>query len=270
MAQASDLKIAVETHQGEEESEKAVSRASRSGQHVFTHAPAQQSANSIDGNYGGCILGTASGVKHIQLSDAQPRGAGFRAASPNLVGTQIEFQTSPALFFGSYHRGGFDKTILQRVVAYTNGGRIPFVLAGDFNQDPESEEVQFWCGLLEATVLLAHGGPTCAASGGAPSTLDYLMVSKELRPLFLSCWVDWAVPFGPHAAIRFQMARCPRKACVAKQIVPMKLPEPLPERPLTEKGWEEARAEANKVISHDFFSRPSAETRRESYRQPPA
>ena len=131
--------------------------------------------------------------------------------------------------------------------ALTHGGEVPFILYGDFNEQPSQLAASGWLEALQATVV-SPGEPTC--SMGPWREIDFLVVTASLSGL-IKATVDWEVPWGPHGAIRVQVQRETRAWSISRPLVPRDLPGPLQgplppnaTRPSPEARWEAAWAKA--------------------------
>jgi len=123
--------------------------------------------------------------------------------------------------------------VLEELALCTQGGVIPFVCLGDWNAPPAEVGRRPEVAALSAGLLLPPVEfPTChAAARAVPSTIDFGLISDVLRPLAPeSLTVDYAVPFGTHAAISLRLARNPDlllgRVPVAARAVPPPVPRP--------------------------------------------
>ena len=93
-----------------------------------------------------------------------------------VVGTQIAMSGIDVLLFCTHHRGGIDVQILSTISSATANGRIPFVMYGDFNAEPDELGELDWLSSVDATIVGPFVG-TCRSAGvvadGMAGTLTF-------------------------------------------------------------------------------------------------
>ena len=141
-------------------------------------------------------------------------------ASPMVVGTQVAMSGIDILIFRTYHRGGIDVQVLSDVSKATANGRVPFIMYGDFNAEPDELRALEWLSSVDAVIAGPFVG-TCRSSGAAADgrNIDFLVISNCIAPLVVSAEAVWSVPFAPHCAIKLTLRREPR---LVKETIPVK------------------------------------------------
>lgn len=77
----------------------------------------------------------------------------------------------------------------------SKGGKVPFILLADFNEDPHTLAEPSWGSLLRAT-FVAPSHVTCRQGNG--SIIDFALISDCLVPSVTSLESVTCVDFGPH------------------------------------------------------------------------
>jgi len=57
------------------------------------------------------------------------------------------------MIFGSYHRGGFNESLMEQVLGFTQGGQREFIMFGDFNAEAKVIDEGPWLSALGAQRL---------------------------------------------------------------------------------------------------------------------
>ena len=86
-------------------------------------------------------------------------------------------------------------------MALTDQGRIPFILAADFNATPSEVNMSLWATTLRATVF-SPGRRTCTTR-----EIDFFLVSEVLAGAIIGVEECWANPLATHAMVRLVMSR---------------------------------------------------------------
>ena len=129
----------------------------------------------------------------------------------------------------------------------TDGGRILYIARADFNATPEQLHPS---GLLSALrgVIVASGHPTCKSGEGWE--LDYFVVHEDIAKLCKVSRPDWAVPFGPHAAVWLKIAGRPHDMFkLAVRHLPKKLPLVPTDQPFDHQGWQLSKEQAKEWVT---------------------
>ena len=216
-------------------------------------SPASPSELAIVGSNGGAACLARKCIRALPLETAEPDGHIWISPVQDLVGVQVSLGKIEALVFGGYNRGGPCEHIFQAIFAATLGGKLPFIYLADMNCDPGAADLGSWARALAAKIVVAgKGEPTLrAGKGKTDTTIDMMIVSECLYPLVLSFWIDWEVPFSPHAALHVVLARRAELQVARVLASPAALPEPAlgDQEPACDNSlWEEAAVSANKFV----------------------
>ena len=251
--QTADFKGTNEIHQNEEKLARTIARLDRLGGHNWFCSPAEGSDKSDKGTFGGTLLGATTVVKQTPLHDHHHfQGAFWNNGGVHLCGVQCGIRGGTVQVYMGYHKDGPNKAIFETLARNTGGGRNPFIFMGDFNADSSHEQVLDWACRLGAVIVIPPSG-TCISKGHA-STIDYIMISHGLESLLTEMSVDYAVPFSPHAAVRFGMRMDLDFCMVTVERIPRRLPEPLANQPLTDEIWGQAKEfDAKRSSVKPFF-----------------
>ena len=111
------------------------------------------------------------------------------------------------MFFASYHRGGLSTDVLAQVTRQSHRGVLPFILFGDFNDEPAAFSQIDWLDAMSASIV-DPGQRMCSA--GAGRKIDYCIVSNSLLPIVNMLEVSWQVPFSPQTALTLWLSRNPK------------------------------------------------------------
>lgn len=140
-----------------------------------------------------------------------------------VTGIFVQLRSIMFPIFGLYGRNGLSspETVqaLQEVNHFTQGGRVPFLLAGDFNATPQEFEASGWLAKLQAQVVHT-GKPTCTKR-----CIDYIVVSTRLRGLVVDLQQSWAFNIPPHASLRLALSRDKADFLTWAPRVPSRLPD---------------------------------------------
>ena len=130
------------------------------------------------------------------------------------------FLEGDVVLIGAYCRNGETEAKMRQVAMWTRGGRIPFIMAADFNKPVAELQKMPWLGILKAQIITpkTDGNVTCHQGGG--SLIDYFIVSDCLRDYIVEAWGDSKVPNGPHDRICLSIRRSPQAAVERVRIVP--------------------------------------------------
>ena len=84
---------------------------------------------------------------------------------------------------------------------------LPWMFVGDWNVPPAIMESSHWLTYVGGVVLRPDGVDFTCAVGDEGTFLDYAVVSWDMKPWISAMWGDPVVPWKPHIAVRFQIAR---------------------------------------------------------------
>ena len=197
----SDAWVAVETHwepRAEPLGRQRIRDFAQAGWQTIT-GPPQRSLTSSTGTYGGVLAGIRNHLAFVPGAGARRlpeiRASTWWAENPYLVGFQIGMQGFDFLVFGTYHRGGVNIELLSEISKATHRGRVPFLLAGDFNDTSDVLERTGWLEAVGARIVGPYEG-TCKGSQGSCRCIDMCIISECLAPLVMDVQIDWQVPFA--------------------------------------------------------------------------
>ena len=100
------------------------------------------------------LAGVRRHLHQSKLYDDIVKPFGLISAKRDLVGMQISIPGSAILIFGCYHRGGLDPEVQAGISQATQGGQLPFIVMGDFNEEPSKLLQDSW---LEKMGAKHHG-----------------------------------------------------------------------------------------------------------------
>ena len=214
---ASDCWMAVETHWHPAKSPQGGRTLREYGKLGWNLVcgPPQPSRESQSGCWGGVLAGVRKHLSFMPLAGAlllpEVRGTAWEADSAFLAGYQVAMTGYDLLVFGSYHRDGVNLSILSQVSARTHNGQLPFVLFGDFNDEPGVLDSTGWLARVDGVVLTAGGGTCASAHGrGEGRCIDYALVSRCIATSVVLLDKTWQVPFSPHAGLTLHLSRNPK------------------------------------------------------------
>ena len=122
----------------------------------------------------------------------------------------------------------FNSSVLQQVFLAVANFSGPSVVVGDWQMEPSTLASSPWISKLGLRILVPQGASfSCKAGPGR--LIDFCVVSNQIYD-FLDAFLDFAVPWTPHAALRISMPYRPRSCMVPK----LRLPRPLPALPLND------------------------------------
>jgi hypothetical protein len=98
--------------------------------------------------------------------------------------------------------------ILGEVADYLAGLRVPWVIAGDWNLQPQDRALQAWVSCVGG-VIWGPGEATC--SSGRGSEIDFVVVSRGLGLCQHQASVDHLAPIAPHSPVKL-IVNTPRLA----------------------------------------------------------
>eukprot|EP00972_Heterocapsa_arctica_P054245 7994625-Heterocapsa_arctica.AAC.1 len=93
---------------------------------------------------------------------------------------------------------GINLDIMQTIGQFVMLLRTPWVLAGDWNMEPETIKAAGWLHQFGGEVI-APSEHTC--SKGMGNTLDFFVVSCSLRPFVKSIGTWQDSPISPHSPV---------------------------------------------------------------------
>ena len=197
-----DVAIASETHVQGTKLDKALRAMRHDAQRFPFFSPPVNSADSETGTNGGIIGGTRQMRQHCPTTEDTPYETAWQSTFTFMAATQLALQGTDILVMGAYHRGGLRDDMLAEAHRITRGGRLHFIYMADFNASPDEVRDSGWPDRLQASVITAgkDNEPTCQ-QGSHASCIDFAIVSDTLLPLIQSFTIDWAVPWGHHAAL---------------------------------------------------------------------
>ena len=247
-----DVSLWVETHLDKNASQNFAKQAAAQGM-TATVAP------SLKNQGGAALLAKSHLVQRAMPSDsAQEKW--WEAAAPNIVAKEVPTKEGDIILAASYHRGGIDSEILKQMEVLTQGGERDFILFGDFNAPCQDEQLCTWMKKVAVEPLLAgQGAPTCTPSRGAPSTIDFAVMSARLLCRVRRFDISWCVPWAPHAKLRMWITRKSQRAkgwCLA---APPKIPAEIFDEDKFQEIWKDKEAEAEQKITEEKFAKQTAE-----------
>ena len=111
-----------------------------------------------------------------------------------MVAKNFRLQGADALIMGSYHRGQFNTTILDKAAVWSKDGALPFILLGDFTDSASNITLTSWAQSVGAVVATPDAEATCNTSRREPSFLDFAVLSEYLFGLIQAFVVEKGVP----------------------------------------------------------------------------
>ena len=135
---------------------------------------------------------------------------------------------------------------------------VPFVAAGDWNLSPSELNATQWPQSLQAeTVAPENVEFTCTM--GQMRIIDFLVVSKVMRPLVTRVLGDLSFKWSPHVGVSFQLSMRPRSLHVKKLVKPLPLFEGarasthcMPKRMSWSCAWQQAQLVVPKIVVRDL------------------
>ena len=193
--QRPDLVLVQETHLDSGGTASMIQQMGHFGYRV-TCAPAARTGRG--GTSGGLAIFCRSHLDARLITEQVQDGAGFLAVALRVQGCDL-FVVTVYLKSGEGFQSAANAALLGRLIPFLRSVRGAYLAAGDYNEDFEtlvntnvaSEAKGTWVG---------PGCPTLVGGG----QIDFGLVSRSLAP-FTSVSLDWATPFKPHAALRWQM-----------------------------------------------------------------
>ena len=147
--------------------------------------------------------------------------------TPWLSGTFIYLKNQPILVVGGYVRGCMKSPeasdFFSELMALTDRGRIPFILAADFNATPGEVNTSLWATTLRASVY-SPGRRTCTAR-----EIDFFLISDVLDTAIIGVEESWANPLATHAMVRLVVSRSSSGFMMQAPRTPVELPHLSPE-----------------------------------------
>ena len=138
-------------------------------------------ASENGGTQGGALVMLQHHLASSPLRGATLVAGGWKSPYSKVAGAQLSCQGHDILVLSGYHRGGLDPSLMDEVARATLGGTLPFILACDWNCTPEEVTAAGWPQSLLATLaVVAAPQTTCNSSRGAPSRIDFFLVSAFL------------------------------------------------------------------------------------------
>ena len=167
-------------------------------------------------------MNTSAGVgiyiRHHHRAQHVPDLQTHRTQGVNMHYKGGQFLLAEAYFHDNVGLNGDNTNLFMTIVGHAYDHDLPLMLVGDFNLTPtafiESGLLDKWnLHILQFT----GGGEPMTCTTGARRCLDYVIVSESLLPLTTRVSLDWAVPFGPHCLLRWDMATRPATVLVRTQ-----------------------------------------------------
>ena len=159
---------------------------------------------------GGMPSGGVAIVAKAELGLVPACGLDTRIAPHRAIGGAIDVPTVGHVALVAVYLDVADKwgsgnlAIMAQVGAFLSTAELPFVVGGDFNNDPATcADLSFheWLG----SVVVAPETGTCRSSAGAWSVIDYAIVNASLAWFVQKVTVDDSWPAGPHRPVRYLM-----------------------------------------------------------------
>eukprot|EP00439_Symbiodinium_sp_Y106_P018184 s10184_g2.t1 len=193
--QRPDLVLVQETHL---DSGGTAGMCQQMGNFGYRVACAPAARTGRGGTSGGLAIFCRSHLDARLITEQVQDGAGFIAVALRVKGCDL-FVVTVYLKSGEGFQSAANAALLGRLIPFLRSIRGAYLAAGDYNEDFEtlvntnvaSEAKGTWVG---------PGCPTLIGGG----QIDFGLVSRSLAP-FTSVSLDWATPFKPHAALRWQL-----------------------------------------------------------------
>ena len=196
-----------ETHMGEKETSQAVQYYSTRGWKAYG-IPAHPTGQG--GTTGGFL--TLHSTRHLthQAQYFTDAGNGWTSIGLQRDNFQV-FIIQIYLRTGETLQSTGNSLILSHLLAYLHHLKAPFIIGGDWQNDPEA---------LAATVIQSKFKAAILDTGGSAtlqgSQLDFLLVSNSLVGS-LQVKASWEVPWKPHCAIEVSFD-CTQPALAVQQL----------------------------------------------------
>ena len=175
---------------------------------TLTGAPAVRT--SREGSSAGVCVAARAG---ISVGDI---GGSFDLSPPSypgrLSGAWIQAGPDTGMIFLSvylHHTEGAslrNKSILKRAISVAHGYGCPWIIAGDFNADPE-HILAHWFEALERSngYIVATKEPTHSPTNGIHRTIDFAICSSQAHDWVKEMQVDLGYEVSPHRAVRMSI-----------------------------------------------------------------
>ena len=123
-----------------------------------------------------------------------------------------------------------NKALLRRALSVAASYGSPWLIAGDFNCEPDFV-LSHWADALERAnaYIVATAEPTHRPSAGAHRTLDFAICSHHVNDWVLDTQVDLGFEAAPHRAVRLRIRAEPGNYLVQQRAKPRHIPK---ERPI--------------------------------------
>ena len=167
-------------------------------------------------------LGKSSGV--AVLWDRKMVGVSDVAGGPAMAGSEHRFSWTTLTvqglklhvgsFYGDVRSQAATEAMIEGAMGLVESGDL-WAIGGDFNV-PASEMIRWFGGRGKLEVVRA-GTPTCFSSGGAPTELDYLLVSPDMRRLVAGCHAVERTLLATHLPVVLKIAVGGRVEPLAKR-----------------------------------------------------
>ena len=184
-----------ETHLGVETLNAKVQFLNTRGKRTLA-MPAQPTGNG--GTHGGLMLVYDRDDMIHKVADFSENGHGWLAA-------QWAFQDWSIIIVGVYMKSGeniqghTNAKVWASLIAFLRNLQVPYVVLGDFNEDPD--EVQKTKILDKAEGIILRTGKETTLQG---SEIDWGFISKNYAPI-ATMESDWDVPCRPHCRLHVSL-----------------------------------------------------------------
>ncbi len=195
LCSGADAWLLAESHLRGQPLTYSMEKCRRAGWSVFG-SPAERSASSAKGTYGGVMAASLQHHAFMPIASAAPRQHGFIDQDWNLTGFSARLRGWSLLVLVGYARHGLVDRLLRGVHGLTQGGKLPFLLFADFNRSPAYVQALPAIELRKARVTVAKGAEmTCDQGEG---TRIYFCVHSDGLRCLLDLTSNIAVPWEPH------------------------------------------------------------------------
>jgi len=167
--------------------------------------------------------------KHLHMSSIQVQDEEVlkeRCIATTLRLKGVTLLVIVAYLFDGINLGGCNLALMAAIGRLVSTMGLPFLLAGDFNMDPETLERSGWAQQLGGTCLATGLPYTCRGGAGkANRILDYIMVSSKVLPMFTATGAAKRGPWRPHLGLTFLIESRPRQLKVLRPYSPKDIPK---------------------------------------------
>ena len=220
---AFDVVGVVETHVPKEMALHAHQKASKLG---FSSFWSEALPTGRGGTSGGVATFVRSDLPSTHMADVScASGAPYELPFHDFAPVWVRLSSISIVFAAVYldsslGLAGANLSKLANIASWIHGHRGLWCLAGDWNMPPQMIADSAWISFVGGHVLIPEAPLTCSAGKGR--LLDYLVVSKDLKP-WLSAVRTMVPPWAPHLGLQFEV----RDRCEPCLVRVQKLPRSL-------------------------------------------